>query len=74
MSDRIIEVDYNEEEGLTLKVHPKRFPVLPEETREHLHTAHREALLALKSLIDSCVAVSPGGKEKTKPRSRIKVE
>ncbi len=72
MSDRIIEVEYDKEEGFTLRIHPKKFQLLPEETREHLRTANREALLALRTLIDRYVSM--GEKSGRKTRAKIKVE
>ncbi len=74
MADRAFEVQYSPSEGITLRIHPMRLRLLPEETWGHLRTANKEMLLALRSFIDSCVAsVEKAEEAKSKPRSRIKV-
>ncbi len=53
MNRRLIEVDYDPEEGLTLRLNP--FRMIPESARGHLLAANRELLLALRSTLDETI-------------------
>ena len=47
--------------------------VVPEATRGHLRTVHKEALLALRSLLDKAIERAEKA-EKTKTKKRTKIE
>jgi len=51
--ERILEIKRGDEGEIIFSLTPPR--KLPEPTREHLRTASREALLALRSLLDEAV-------------------
>ena len=53
MKRRLIEVDYDPEEGLTLRLKPLR--MIPESARGHLMAANRELLLALRNTLDETI-------------------
>jgi hypothetical protein len=56
MAERFIEVDYSRQEGFIVRVRPNRFKLLPESTREHLVSANKEFLLAIRSLVDETIS------------------
>ena len=48
---------------------------MPEATRGHFRTAHKEMLLALRSLLDKAIEwAEEAEKTKTKKRTKIEVE
>ncbi len=50
-------------------------PHLPEEFRQHTHTARREMLLAMRSLLDAAIECTEEREEKPKKKAtKIKVE
>ena len=52
----------------------KLSPHLPEEFRQHTQAAHREMLLAMRSLIDAAIESSEQKPELRKRATKIKVE
>ena len=50
-----------------------RLSVMPEATRGHFRTAHKEMLLALRSLLDKAIERTEEA-EKTKAKKRTKIE
>ncbi len=66
---KLLEVERSDEEWV-VRFKPAHFHVLPTETKKHISGAGREALLALRSLLDS--AISRAGEpspEKSAPES-----
>jgi hypothetical protein len=52
MSQRIFECEQDPDGGLVLRFHPAKMPICPEEAKVHMEVAGREALMAVRSLID----------------------
>ncbi|MBE9513388.1 MAG: hypothetical protein IMY77_05010 [Chloroflexi bacterium] len=75
MSDSIFEVEYRPGEEVVLRFKSPRLRGLPDSTRRHLLAGGREALLALRDILDRAIekAEKP---EKTprKKRTKIKVQ
>ena len=65
MSDSIFEVQYHPGEEVVLRFKSPEFKGLPEPTRQHLLTARKEMLLALRSMLDKAI-------EKTEERAKPK--
>ncbi len=75
MSERIFECEQDPDGGLVLRFHSLKMPGCPGEAREHMGAAGREALLAVRSLIDwSIERLDEMDKKTPKKRTRIKVE
>ncbi len=53
--EKLLEVE-REHDELVVKVKLKEFRLLPEETKKHVVGAGREALLAIRSLLDSAIS------------------
>ena len=68
--ERILEIKRGDEGEIIFTLTPPRR--LPEPTREHLRTASREALLALRSLLDE--ALSQLEKKKGKSPRKIDIQ
>ena len=71
MSDSIFEVQYHPKEEIVLRFKSPGFHGLPEPTRQHLLSARKEMLLALRSMIDGAIEkteerAKPKGKKRTK--------
>jgi hypothetical protein len=73
MSDRVFEVEYHPGEEVVLRFKAPLLSVVPEATRGHFRTAHKEALLALRSLLDKVIERAEEA-EKTKAKKRTKIE
>jgi len=73
MAEKVFEVEYHPGEEVVLRFKAPILSVVPEATREHFKTAHKEALLALRSLLDKAIELSEEA-EKTKERTKIEVE
>lgn len=56
MPRKLVEITYDAEEGLTIKLKPDGLHMMPEPTRQHLLGARKEFLLALRSLVDKGIA------------------
>ena len=70
MKQRLVEVDYTPEEGLTLRLRP--LGLVSESTRHHLIAANKEFLLALRSAVEDAIARAE--ERETAPRRARKVE
>jgi len=76
MAERIFEIEHSpgEEVVLRFKV-PSELSFVPEATRSHFRTAHKEMLLALRSLLDMAIErAEEAGKSKKKERTKIEVQ
>ena len=73
MSDSIFEVEHRPGEEVVLRFKSPKFQMLPDTTREHLLAARKEALLALRSMLDRAIERTEEP-SKTKGRKRAKIE
>jgi hypothetical protein len=73
MSDSIFEVEYRPGEEVVLRFKSPRLHGMPDSTRRHLLAGGREALLALRDMLDRAIARTEKP-EKTAGRKRTKVE
>ena len=71
--ERVFEVEYHPGEEVVLHFKAPKFSVMPEATRGHFRAAHKEMLLALRSLLDKAIEKAEEA-EKTKPKKRTKIE
>ncbi|MBI4299406.1 MAG: hypothetical protein HY666_06575 [Chloroflexi bacterium] len=72
MADKVLEIDYQSGEYI-LRFRPKNLRVVSEATVDHLKTANKEVLLALRDLLDKAIErMEP--QDKTSGRKRTKVE
>jgi len=73
MAEKVFEVEYQPGEEIVLRFKAPLLSVVPEATRGHLRTVHKEALLALRSLLDKAIERAEKA-EKTKTKKRTKIE
>ena len=73
MSDSIFEVEHRPGEEVVLRFKSPKFQVLPDTTRQHLLTARKEVLLALRSMLDKAIERTEETKA-TKGKRRTKIE
>ena len=73
MAPRLVELNYNPEEGLTLRFQPRSLSLVPEATRTHLRAAKKELLLALRGCIDGAIERTEGRETETRRPRRIEV-
>ena len=73
MKDSIFEVEYRPGEEVVLRFKSARLRGLPDSTRRHLLAGGREALLALRTMLDSAIERAEKA-EKTPRRKRTKVK
>ena len=73
MGERIFEIEYHPGEEIVLRFKVSVLSVMPEATRSHFRTAHKEILLALRSLLDRAIERAEKT-EKTKTKKRTKIE
>lgn len=73
MSDSIFEVEYRPGEEVVLRFRSPRLRGLPDSTRQHLLAGGREALLALRDILDRAIERSEKP-EKAPSRKRTKVK
>jgi hypothetical protein len=71
MADRVFEIEHRPGEELVLRF--KLASILPEEARGHFRMARKEALLALRSLLDKAIERTEKA-EKAKERTKIEVQ
>ncbi|MBI4310833.1 MAG: hypothetical protein HY681_03535 [Chloroflexi bacterium] len=70
-SDRLLEVDYNREDGMVIHVRPGAMRVLPKESVQHWRSANKEMLLAFRSILDSVIErVGPEEAKEQGPSSK----
>jgi hypothetical protein len=55
MAERCVEINYSSAEGLTLRFRPRSVTLVPESTKQHIHAANKELLLALRSFVDNVI-------------------
>ncbi|MBI2172179.1 MAG: hypothetical protein HYU30_09240 [Chloroflexi bacterium] len=59
---RLLEVDYDREDGVVIHVRPRALRLFPRESARHWRSANKEMLLAFRSLLDSVIErVDPEG-------------
>jgi len=73
MAEKVFEIEYCPGEEVVLHFKAPILSVMPEATRGHFRTAHKEMLLALRSLLDKAIERAEEA-EKTKERTKIEVE
>ncbi len=73
MGERIFEIEYHPGEEIVLRFKVSGLSIMPEATRSHFRTAHKEILLALRSLLDKAIERTEEA-EKTKAKKRTKIE
>ena len=73
MSDTIFSVEHRPGEEVVLRFKPPAFQGLPDSTREHLVTARKEVLLALRSMLDSAIERTDKSAG-TRKRKKTKIE
>ena len=73
MTERVFEVEYHPGKEVVLRFKAPRLSVMPDETRGHFKSAHKEILLALRSLLDKAIEGTEEA-EKTKSKRRTKIE
>lgn len=75
MSDSIFEVEYRPGEEVVLRFKSPKLRRLPDSTRQHLLAGEREALLALRTILDRAIEkTEKPEKAPTKKRTKIKVQ
>jgi hypothetical protein len=75
MSDSIFEVEYRPGEEVVLRFKPSGALGLSKATRQHLRTAQKETLLALRAILDGVIErTAESAKEPAKKRTKIKVQ
>ena len=73
MAEKVFEIEYHPGEEVVLRFKAPILSVVPEATRGHFRIAHKEALLALRSLLDKAIERAEEA-EKTKAEERTKIE
>jgi len=72
MTERIFEVEHEPGEEVVIRI---RLPKFSESARGHLRSAHKEGLLALRSLIDAAIErAEKAEKPEEKKREKVDVE
>ena len=75
MAERIFEIEHHPGEEVILRFKAPGLSLMPEATRSHFRTAHKEMLLALRSLLDEAIErAEKAEKAKTKKRTKIEVQ
>lgn len=75
MAEKIFEIEHNPGEEIILRFKTPALFTVPEATRSHLRTAQKEALLALRSLLDRAIErTEEAEKPKAKRRTKIEVQ
>ncbi len=74
MTERLLEVEYKSGE-FSLRFRPGRLRVIPGATIDHLRTANKEFLMAVRSFIDRAIErTEPGEKPAGRRRTKIEVK
>ena len=73
MSNGIFEIEHHPGEEVVLRFKSPQFRHLPDSTRQHLRSARKEILLALRDVLDKTIerAEEPGGKKR---KTKIEVQ
>jgi hypothetical protein len=75
VAEKIFEVEHEPGEWLVIRLRPLRFGAVSKPTREHILAAHKEMLMALRSVVDVAIEhVDEAGKKKGGTRTKIEVE
>ena len=73
--DTILEVEHRPGEEIVLRFKSPRFRGLPDTTKQHLATAQKEILLALRDIVDRVIErKEKSGAAPKRKRTKIKVE
>lgn len=73
MSEKILEVEHGPGEELVVRISPPKLGMLSDETKEHILTARKEMLLAIRGVIDAAIQYTEN-QEKAKGKGRKKIE
>ena len=73
MAERIFEIEHQPGEEVVLRFKAPGLSIMPEATKGHLRMAHKETLLALRSLLDMAIERTEEA-EKAKAKKRTKIE
>ena len=73
MAEKIFEIEYQPGEEVVSRFKMPALSIMPGATRGHLKMAHKETLLALRSLLDKAIERAEET-EKTKAKKRTKIE
>ena len=74
MAKRILEVDFEDGE-FTLRFDSNRLRLLPGATMDHLRTANREVLMAMRRILDRAIEYTePKGRRAGRRRTRVEVK
>ena len=73
MAEKIFEIEHRPGEEVVLRFKVPGLSIMPEATRSHLRMAGKEALLALRSLLDRAIERTEAA-EKTVTKKRTKIE
>ena len=73
MSNSIFEIEHRPGEEVVLRFKSPKFRLLPDSTRQHLRSARKEFLLALRDMLDKTIerAEEPGEKKR---KTKIEVQ
>lgn len=75
MGEKIFECEYSPGEEIVMRFRPPRLKMVPAATRNHIRVAHKELLLALRSLIDGAIeAIERREKSEKEEKKRKKIE
>jgi len=75
MTERVFEIEHHPDGETIFRFKAPGISVMPEATRSHLRAAHKEILLALRSLLDMAIQrAEEAEKPKTKERTKIEVQ
>jgi len=75
MAERIFEIEYQPGEEVVLRFKMPALSIMPEATKGHFRMAHKEMLLALRSLLDREIErVEKAEKPKAKKGTKIEVQ
>jgi len=74
MAERIFEIE-RDGEDIVLRFKKNELPHIPEDTRDHLKTAGKETLLAIRSLLDRVIErTEEAGKSRKGKKTKIEVD
>lgn len=75
MSDNFFEIERHPDGVILLRFKSPKFWGVPEPTRQHLMTAQKEILLALRTMLDKAIEkTEEAGKTKGKRKTKINVQ
>lgn len=73
MAEKIFEIEHQPGGEIVLRFKAPRLSIMPEATKGHFRMAHKEMLLALRSLLDRAIERAEEV-EKTRAKKRTKIE